>query len=234
MRAQVTQRKSPGISGAATNSTAPWPATRNPMLTRSNRITRRCWRKSPKVKFGSLARTIDDRSGVSTWNRVLFGRRRGTCDDFTLQNLEFACHRAVHRALSRDLDQARPLDCIQVPLQCNLLDDSLDFLAYQLAVDLFGDDHTLVVGADRHAIDRPVLAPGIKQDRQYSAVPEGCQQELIGIRSQPVATRIDRFVADERQVSGIDAGLVGRPRHVRYGHRSHERPFLHAVRALFV
>ena len=49
--------------------------------------------------------------------------------------------RAVHRALSRDLDQARPLVFIQVALQRDLLDDPLDFLADQLTVDLFGDDH---------------------------------------------------------------------------------------------
>src|SRR3954467_7157370 len=145
--ARGTERRLPGISGAATNSTAPWPGTQNPTLTRSNRITRRYWRPLPEVKCGPKSRTIDERSGASTWNRGPLGSRN-PCDDFNLEYLEIARHRAVYRALSRDLDQAHPLVSVQIALQRDLLDDPLGFLADQLAILFFGDDDSLVASPD--------------------------------------------------------------------------------------
>src|SRR5215213_4732331 len=215
--ARAMERRLPGTWDAAINSTAPWPGTRNLMLTRSNRITRRCWRPSPTGRCGPRSTTINDRSGSSTWNRGPFDCRDAR-DEFTLENLQIARHRAVHWTLSRDLDQAHPLVFVQIALQGDLLNDPLGFLANLLAFDLFADDHALVVGADRHTSDRPAFAPGIEQDRQHGAVPEGRQQELIGIGSQTVATGIDWFVGDQRQVSGFDPGLVGRPGHVGYSY----------------
>ena len=79
--------------------------------------------------------------------------------DFHFENLEIASHRAVDWTLSRDLDQARPLNFIQIPLQRDLLNDPLDLLANQLAVNLFRDDQPLVVRTDGHAINWPALAP---------------------------------------------------------------------------
>jgi hypothetical protein len=98
-------------------------------------------------------------------------------------NFEITAERAVHWALSRDLYKARPLHFIQIALQRDLLNDPLDFLPDQLAVELFRDDQPLVIGTDGHAVDRPTLASGLEQDRQNRALPQGRQQELVRIGS---------------------------------------------------
>src|SRR5918993_489301 len=204
MHAQATQRRSPVTWAAASNSTAPWPGSPRLMRIRWKRTIRRFWRPLPAAPCGPHSRTIDERSSSSAENRGPFGRRRSIDVDLAFDNLEIAGDRTVHRALSRDLDQARSLHFVQIALQRDLLNDPLDPLPDHLAIDLFRDDQPLVVGTDRHSIDRPALTPGVEQDRQYRAMPQGRQQEFVGIGSQTVAARLNRFVADERQVSGID------------------------------
>ena len=118
--------------------------------------------------------------------------------------MDFRLESPVHRTAIGDLEQTLPLALVKIPAQPNDAMESIHLALLCFARLTISGIDLLVLQADVHLFQRPLLAPRVHAERHRSAAAECREEVLIGSGSKVGATNFGRLVSLHLELANPD------------------------------